>query len=201
MRQLLISVPRGRGTTVLDLARDLDGTNLVNVEAADRDGPRDLVFVHVSNGRVETLLGQLEDLPDVHITLIPRGVMPLRPPADEAAEQVRDVQERSPIEFFLAGLQSVGSWTGFLGYAAAAGIVVWIGLYTNSSFLLVAAMLIAPFAGPAMNVALATARGDLGPPSSGDPALSGGPGGDDLRGRAAQSVAVPEGRDRADGRQ
>jgi uncharacterized hydrophobic protein (TIGR00271 family) len=37
---------------------------------------------------------------------------------------------------------------------------VWIGLFTNSSFLLIAAMLIAPLAGPAMNVAIATARGD-----------------------------------------
>ncbi len=61
----------------------------------------------------------------------------------------------------MAGLQSVGSWKGFLGYAAAAGVVVWIGLYTNTSYLLVAAMLIAPFAGPAMNLAIATARGDI----------------------------------------
>jgi uncharacterized hydrophobic protein (TIGR00271 family) len=37
---------------------------------------------------------------------------------------------------------------------------VWIGLFTNSSFLLIAAMLIAPLAGPAMNVAIATSRGD-----------------------------------------
>ena len=62
--------------------------------------------------------------------------------------------------FFLAGLQSVGSWKGFLSYAAVAGVVVWIGLYTGTSYLLVAAMLIAPFAGPAMNTAIATARGD-----------------------------------------
>lgn len=33
-------------------------------------------------------------------------------------------------------------------------------LYTNTTYLLTAAMLIAPFAGPAMNVAIATARGD-----------------------------------------
>jgi uncharacterized hydrophobic protein (TIGR00271 family) len=71
-----------------------------------------------------------------------------------------DVEERSPIEILLSGLQSVGSWQGFLGYAAVAGFVVWIGLYTNTSYLLVAAMLIAPFAGPAMNTAIATAWGD-----------------------------------------
>jgi uncharacterized hydrophobic protein (TIGR00271 family) len=64
------------------------------------------------------------------------------------------------VEVFLAGLQSVGSWTGFLSYAAVAGVVVWIGLFTETVYLLTAAMLIAPFAGPAMNAALATARGD-----------------------------------------
>jgi uncharacterized hydrophobic protein (TIGR00341 family) len=106
-------------------------------------------------------LGELEDLPELHVTLIPRGVMPLQPPANEAPEQVTSVEPRSPIEIFLAGLQSVGSWKGFLGYAAVAGVVVWIGLFTNTNYLLVAAMLIAPFAGPAMNVAIATARGDV----------------------------------------
>ena len=40
------------------------------------------------------------------------------------------------------------------------GVVVWIGLFTNTIYLLTAAMLIAPFAGPAMNTAIATARGD-----------------------------------------
>jgi uncharacterized hydrophobic protein (TIGR00271 family) len=38
--------------------------------------------------------------------------------------------------------------------------VVWIGLYTDTIYLLVAAMLIAPFAGPAMNLAIGTATGD-----------------------------------------
>jgi len=85
----------------------------------------------------------------------------LRPPASEAPQQVKNVTSRSPIEIFLSGLQSVGSWRSFLAYAAVAGVIVWIGLYTNTSYLLVAAMLIAPFAGPAMNTAIATARGDL----------------------------------------
>lgn len=94
------------------------------------------------------------------MTLLPSGVMALHPPSEQAAEQVTQVEFRSPVEVFLSGLQSVGSWKGFLGYAAVAGIVVWIGLYTNTSYLLTAAMLIAPFAGPAMNFAMATARGD-----------------------------------------
>lgn len=161
MRQLLIQVPRGHGKEVLDIAKKYDGANLAQFEATNGDEPLDLVFVHVSNGKVEGLLGELEALPNLRITLNPRGIMPLQPPAQEAPQQVTNVEERSPIEVFLSGLQSVGSWRGFLGYAVAAGFVVWIGLFTNTVYLLTAAMLIAPFAGPAMNLALATARGDM----------------------------------------
>jgi uncharacterized hydrophobic protein (TIGR00271 family) len=136
------------------------GANLAQLAAKGSDETIDVVMVHISNREVEGFLEQLQDLPKVHITLIPTGVMALQPPASEAAQQVVNVEERSPIEIFLSGLQSVGSWRGFLGYAAMAGVVVWIGLYTNTAYLLVAAMLIAPFAGPAMNTAIATARGD-----------------------------------------
>lgn len=160
MRQLLIQVPRGQGKDVLDIAQAYEGTNLSQFEAIGSEGPIDLVFVHISNGKVEGLLAELQSLPKLHVTLIPQGVLTLAPPADSAPQQVKNVEERSPIEVFLSGLQSVGSWKGFLGYATTAGIVVWVGLYTNTVYLLVAAMLIAPFAGPAMNVALATARGD-----------------------------------------
>jgi hypothetical protein len=160
MRQLLVQVPCGCGKAVLDIAKSYDGMNLAQFEVNGSDGPLDLVIIHVSNRKVEGLLGELQSLPKLQVTLIPQGVMALQPPPDQAAQQVKDVEERSPIEVFLSGLQSVGSWKGFLGYAAAAGVVVWIGLFTNTSYLLVAAMLIAPFAGPAMNVAIATARGD-----------------------------------------
>ncbi len=160
MRQLLVQVPRGCGQQVLDIANACNGANLAQLQAIGIDEPLDVVIVHVSNGKVEELLEKLEPLPNLHITLLPRGVIALQPPASEAPQQVKNVEARSPIEVFLSGLQSVGSWKGFLGYAAAAGVVVWIGLFTNTSYLLVAAMLIAPFAGPAMNAAIATARGD-----------------------------------------
>ncbi|WP_414585718.1 DUF389 domain-containing protein [Scytonema sp. PCC 10023] len=160
MRQLIIQVPQGHGKAVLDIANSHNGANLAQLAAKGSDEAIDVVIVHVSNREVEGFLEQLQDLPKVHITLIPTGVMALQPPASEAPQQVVNVEERSPIEIFLSGLQSVGSWRGFLAYAAVAGFVVWIGLYTNTAYLLVAAMLIAPFAGPAMNTAIATARGD-----------------------------------------
>ncbi|MTJ10995.1 DUF389 domain-containing protein [Anabaena sp. UHCC 0204] len=159
MRQLIIQVPRGNGKAVIDIAISHNGANLAQFEG-NADEPIDLVMVHISNQKVGEFVEQLQDLPKVHISLIPTGVIALQPPASEAPQQVVDVEERSPIEIFLSGLQSVGSWRGFLGYAALAGFVVWIGLYTNTTYLLVAAMLIAPFAGPAMNTAIATAWGD-----------------------------------------
>jgi len=131
MRQLLVQVPQGCGKTVLEIAKDCEGTNLAQLEAAGIDRLLDLVFVHISNGRVETLLDQLQDIPDLSFTLLPTGIMALHPPADAAPDQVTNVEERSPIEIFLSGLQSTGSWKGFLSYAAIAGVVVWIGLYTN----------------------------------------------------------------------
>ncbi len=160
MRQLLVQVPQGCGKKVLEIANVCEGTNLARFEAAGVDRAIDLVFVHISNGKVEELLGKLQDIPDLSFTLLPTGIMALHPPADAAPDQVTNVEERSPIEIFLSGLQSTGSWKGFLSYAAIAGVIVWIGLYTNTVYLLVAAMLLAPFAGPAMNTALATARGD-----------------------------------------
>lgn len=161
MRQLWVQVPNGQGKQVLSIAQAHRGVNLARFAVIDDQESQELVLIHVSNKQVESLLDRLEPIPHLHVTLIPRGTIALHPPASEAPEQIKEVQERSPIEIFLASLQSVGSWRGFLGYAGLAGVVVWIGLFTNTNYLLVAAMLIAPFAGPAMNTAIAAARGDV----------------------------------------
>lgn len=160
MRQLLIQVPRNCGQRVLEIAQACQGVNLAQIPATNPQGEVDLIIVYISNSQIEPFLGQLQEISNVHISFFPQGAIALQPPADQAPEQVTDVESKSPIEVFLSGLQSVGSWRGFLGYAALAGVIVWIGLYTDTSYLLTAAMLIAPFAGPAMNAALATARGD-----------------------------------------
>lgn len=160
MRQLVVQVPRGRGDEVMAMARRCDGRNLHRAEAESPEGPVDVVLVNLPNRGMERLMAELDGLDGVHVTFAPGGVIALHPPDDEAPEQAMDVEPRSPIEVFLGGLQSVGSWKSLLGYAAAAGVVVWIGLFTGTVYLLVAAMLIAPFAGPAMNAGVASARGD-----------------------------------------
>lgn len=161
MRQLLITVPRGGGDEVARVATSHDGVNLIRFETVQPSGEADSVMVTVSNQKVEPLLAALQTIPKLRVTLPPTGVIALRPPEDQASEQASNVGHRSPIEVYLGGLQSIGSWKGFLSYAALAGAVVSVGLFTNTIFLLVAAMLIAPFAGPAMTLALGTARGDI----------------------------------------
>lgn len=160
MRSLIIQVPNGEGENILEKAKQLEGKNISLLHGFNDEGEVDVVFASFSNNKVEHFIAKVNEVKDVHITLIPQGVMTLYPPADEAPDQVTDVEIRSPIEIFLSGLQSIGSWKGFIGYSIITSIVVWIGLFTNTSYLLVAAMLIAPFAGPAMNTAIATARGD-----------------------------------------
>lgn len=160
MRSLIIQVPKGNGSKILEKVQQFEGKNISLVNGQNASKKTDVVFACISNGKIGDLIAALDALPETEITLSPHGVMPLYPPPNEAPQQVVDVESRSPIEIFLSGLQSIGSWKGFTGYATIAGIVVWIGLFTNTSFLLVGAMLIAPFAGPAMNTAIATARGD-----------------------------------------
>ncbi|WP_114784107.1 DUF389 domain-containing protein [Botryobacter ruber] len=158
MRRLILKVPAGRGEEVIEKARQLDGKNLTL--ETEQEGER--VTVHLNNKEVSNFIGQISDIEEAEITLIPRGIVTLYPPQDEAPDQVADVSYRSPLEIFLGGIQSVGSKFGLVSYAIAGGIIAWIGLYTNTSFLLVAAMLVAPFAGPAMNSALAAASGKAG---------------------------------------
>jgi uncharacterized hydrophobic protein (TIGR00271 family) len=158
MRVLTIKVAGGKGEEVKQKAREHNGKNL-SVQEADSG---DLVTVYLNNKEVSKFIESISHLEEAEINLNPRGVITLYPPPEESPDQVTDVTHRSPIEIFLGGLQSVGSKKGLIGYSVAGAVLVWIGLYTNTSYLLVAAMLVAPFAGPAMNAALAAAAGKMG---------------------------------------
>lgn len=160
MRRMMVWVPEGAGGTVAERAREHGATTTVQLAGHDDGRPLDVLVLHVPNRRAGDVVGGLSGLDGLHLSMLPQGVLALHPPPDEAPEQVTDVTLRSPVEIFLSSLQSVGSWTGFMSYAAIAGAVVWVGLATSSVFLLTAAMLIAPFAEPAMTAAIGTARGD-----------------------------------------
>ena len=157
MRQLRLTVPADAADDA-DALLDRHGADAVRRWDLD-DGAR-CIELTLTNHAVGGFLDDVGTLGDVTITMAPQSVLALAPGRDAAPEDLVDVEALSPQEVFLGGLQSVGSWVGFLGYAAVAGAVVWIGMLVDSVFLLIAAMLIAPFAGPAMNAALATAAGD-----------------------------------------
>ncbi len=160
MRQVIVKVPHGKGQKALEIGEKHHGHNMASVVAHDQKGAWELVYIFLDNHAVGPLVNEMEEIQDAQITLIPHGTIPMSPPASQVEQQISHVTRRSPMEIWLNGLMSIGSWTGFLGYTVAASLVVWVGLFTNSSFYLVAAMLIAPFAGPAMNTAIATATGD-----------------------------------------
>lgn len=157
MRQLIVKVPQGNKAKVLKAVDEHEGKNTITLP-----GERHDVFIlFLPNEKVNNFLTKINDIEEREINLIPRGVINLYPPEEEAPDQVADVQPKSAIEIYLGGIQSVGTIFGLLGYSLVAGIIVWIGLFTTTSYLLVAAMLVAPFAGPAMNAALATAAGKM----------------------------------------
>lgn len=155
MRTLTVKVPFGKGEWVKETAEHLNGKNISIVQADTGE----LITVSLSNEHVNGFIQQISEIEEIEITLVPHGIVALYPPRNEAPDQVTDVTFRSPFEVLMGGLQSVGSKFGLMSYAVSGGILVWIGLYTNTVYLLVAAMLVAPFAGPAMNAALAAASG------------------------------------------
>ena len=157
MRRLTIKVKEGEGERIRNIAKEHDGKNLMVQSLQDGE----LVTVHLNNQKVSSFVESISAYEEAEINLIPRGVISLYPPPGEAPDQVADVSLRSPLEIFLGGVQSVGSKKGMLIYSVAGGILVWVGLYTGTIYLLVAAMLVSPFAGPAMNAALAAAAGKM----------------------------------------
>ncbi len=110
MRQLLVQVPPGHGEGVAETASRCGGSILSRWRACDQWGdPIDLVIVHLPNAQVGPFVDALDPVPEPRLALAPRGVLTLEPPTGMVAEHVKDVSQRSPIEIFLSGLQSVGS--------------------------------------------------------------------------------------------
>ncbi|EDL48063.1 DUF389 domain-containing protein [Erythrobacter sp. SD-21] len=160
MRQLALTVSSDEAAATVAAAQTHGLTLFAQFEAREQEEVRRVLILEAPNGRIEDFLAEVEDNQDLRALFAPQGIISLRPPTSEPESQMLDIQPRSPLEVFLGALQSIGSWPGFLAYAVVGGVIVWIGLFTESVFLLVAAMLIAPFAGPAMTLAIATARGD-----------------------------------------
>ncbi len=126
MRQIFIQVPHSQGPAAKNIIETYDPINLTYIHAEDASGPTQLLIANVSNRQIEGLFEELHTIPDTRITLVPQGVFAFRLATPHIPDQVTDIDLLSPVEVFLSGLQSIGSWKGFLGYAAAAGVLVWI---------------------------------------------------------------------------
>ncbi|SFG00751.1 DUF389 domain-containing protein [Salegentibacter agarivorans] len=158
MRQVIIKIPKGNQDKIFQAIEKFEGKNTFHFSSDKKE----VYFTYLPNEKVNNFLKEIDELEELEIVLIPRGVVTLYPPASEAPQQATDVQTKSSLEIYLGGIQSVGSLFGLVAYSFVAGIIVWIGLFTTTTYLLVAAMLVAPFAGPAMNAALGTAAGKMG---------------------------------------
>jgi len=160
VRQLTIQAPEGRGADVRDILGSLGAVNVSQLDVARGDEQYDFIIAYVENDAVDDVLGSLEPFSNLEVVIFPDEVIPFEPPISEAVQKIRDVAPRSPVEVYLGGIQSIGRWPSFLTYAAIGAGVVWIGFFTNTVYLVLASMLIAPFAEPAMNTAMASAAGD-----------------------------------------
>lgn len=159
MRQLYVRVPRGHWEHVLDLAGDLGAVNTARIEAETRE-EWDLVLLHIPNDAVDRLLESLEALPDFRVTLQPTGVLAFHHPGSGEATPFTDLSPRSPVEVLLQRrVQTPHLWV-FITFSVMTGAIVWVGLYEEIIYLLTGAMLVAPFAAPALNAGAATATGD-----------------------------------------
>lgn len=160
MRQLTIRAPRGSGAEIQDVLRSVNAVNVSGVDVGGGEERYDLVIAYMKNDAVGDVLAELEPIPELEVVLFPDDVIPFKAPISGAVQNLQDLAPRSPLEIYLGGLQSIGRWPGFLAYAGIGAAVVWIGFFTNAVFPILASMLIAPFAGPAMSLALASAAGD-----------------------------------------
>lgn len=158
MRQVILESDLEDKAAILKAIDEHGGTNTIILSENDTVS----VMTFLPNDKLNDLLNNLSLMDQLRISVQSSGALALYPPQSDVPEKAVDVATKSSFEIYLNGIQSVGSKFGLVGYSIAAGIIVWIGLYSSISFLLVAAMLVAPFAGPAMNAALATTAGRMG---------------------------------------
>lgn len=162
MRQLQVLVDEGEAARVMALAEEHDAFDPRAAKVADADGRRQrMVMLTLPNDRVGAFVRRVADeVDDARFVLLPRGVLPVGTPLDRVADRISTVASLSSMELVLAALQSIGSWPSLLGYAAMSGIIAAYALVLGASYLLVAAMLIAPLGAPVMVAVIGAAIGD-----------------------------------------
>lgn len=161
VRQVLVHTPVGRGREVLRTAEGYGAVNCATYPAEDGAASIEVTVVHVPTPVLGRLVDALQHIPELRVSFSPENTLALHPPFAQGEQQAMESGTRSPFETLLDSVSAISSLWGFLVYTLLASVLVWVGLLTETSYLLVAAMLVAPFAGPAVNGALGAAHGDL----------------------------------------
>ncbi len=163
MRQLHVQIRPEHAQRVLELGEEHRAFSPTMVAAGRPDGEDwRMVFLNLPNDQVGAFVGAVrEEVSDAQFVLFPWGTLPVQTPVAEVHQRLRDVAPLSTTELVLGSLQSLGSWKALLLYAAFSGIVAAYGLIVNASYMLVAAMLIAPMGAPGMVAVVGTAIGDV----------------------------------------
>lgn len=159
MRNVKVSAPQGTRDAIVQAAGEHGAMQTLSSSAHADGRAVDVVETLLPNDKLGAFVGAVSKIGDVRVAAAPQGLLLFEPPDSEPSDRAAQVAVRSPLEIVLSSLQSIGSMGSFLAYAATSGAVVFAAFYTNTIFLLVGAMLISPMAEPAMNAAIATARG------------------------------------------
>jgi uncharacterized membrane protein len=175
LRSLQVHIEPDDADRVLKLARQHGARAPLAVRAETRDDgdgdgdragtgstDRVIVFVTLQNDRTGAFIDAVQEVvDDAEFVLLPVGVLTLRTPVDDVDERVTDVSRLSTLELVLASLQSVGAWQGMLLFSVLAGVIGGYGLIFDTSYLLVAAMLVNPMGAPALVSVVGLAIGDV----------------------------------------
>lgn len=157
MRQIVITISEDNAIRIEEVAQQHAGVKMAKIK-----GEEGLTYIYIfENNALGTFLSEVQSLEKIKVSFYPQGVIHFKGPLKETGKQVKNVKEKSPVEIFVSGWQSVGSWKSFIGYSFIAGVITWVGLYTNTIFLLIGGMLIAPYAGAALTSSIGSAAGDL----------------------------------------
>jgi uncharacterized membrane protein len=158
VRFVQVQVDSAATGRVLELARRYHAREPAAVRAASGGC---VITLTLPNDQVGAFVDAVRgDVDDAAFVLLPLGALPLETPLEELAPSVSDVSRLSTLELVLASLQSIGSWRGLLLFSVLAGVIGGYGLIFDTSYLLVAAMLINPMGAPALVAVTAIAIGD-----------------------------------------
>jgi len=159
LRQLQITVPKGKGTKVCELLAKRGIENVTLMKAAPRD-PTELVIATLPTGAVEKTIAALKRLLKLHtpkdgvISLLEvRATIPQLEPDD-----VRDQTAREELYDTMVGACRLDR--NFVVLLLVATAIAAMGLLRDNTAYIIGSMIVAPLLGPAVAMCFATVLGD-----------------------------------------